>query len=109
MAFDEQLASRIKATLGPGSGVVEKKMFGGVAYLINGNMACGVHGNRMIVRIGPERYQDDLTKPHIHPFDLTGKPMAGWIVVDPLGISTGADLNYWIDRGMEFVRTLPSK
>ena len=109
MAYDINLAARIKTCIDPPASVTEKKMFGGIGYLVNGNMACGVHGNRLIVRTGPQRFAEDLTRPHTRPFDLTGKPMAGWLMVELEGIKTDEELKYWIERGLEFARTLPIK
>jgi TfoX/Sxy family transcriptional regulator of competence genes len=77
MAYDELLAVRMRAALGPLPNLVEKKMFGGVGFLINGNMACGVHKNNMIVRVGPAKYKEALARPHTRPFDMTGRPMSG--------------------------------
>ena len=84
MAYNEKLAERIRAEL---SGVpfVEKKMFGGVGFLLHGNMACGVHKNSMIVRVDPEKHDALLKKPHTRPFDITGRPMKGWLIVDADG------------------------
>jgi hypothetical protein len=81
MAYDELLGVRIRAALGPLPGLEEKKMFGGVSFLVKGNMACGVHKNSLIVRVGPEKHAWSLARPHTRPFDMTGRPLSGWIVV----------------------------
>ena len=109
MAYDEGLAERIEGALGELPGLVAKKMFGGVGYLVAGNMACGVHGDALIVRVGPERYTDALLAPHTREFDLTGRPMKGWVYVEPEGISSDEDLADWIAQGVAFARTLPQK
>lgn len=109
MAYDQVLAQRIREILGDIPGLQEKKMFGGVGYLIRGNMACGVHGNGLIVRVGPERSQEALDRPHTRVFDMTGRPMIGWIVVDPGGIAQETDLKQWVAQGIEFAQTLPAK
>jgi TfoX/Sxy family transcriptional regulator of competence genes len=109
MAHDELLAIRISAALGPLSGVEEKKMFGGVGFLVNGNMACGVHKNNMIVRVGPEKHAWALAQPHTRPFDMTGRPMSGWVEVEPPGCATESALKAWVDLGLAFALSLPGK
>ena len=88
---------------------MEKKMFGGVGFLIHGNLACGVHKDGMIVRVDPEKHSALLKKPHARPFDLTGRPMKGWLVVDPDGYKTEKQLTIWVKEGVEFALTLPAK
>jgi TfoX/Sxy family transcriptional regulator of competence genes len=109
MAYDENLANRIRAELGPIPGLVEKKMFGGTGFLVQGNMACGVHGNDLIVRVGPERYEQALATPYAKPFDMTGRPMSGWVVVTPAGFSGEDDLRAWVRQGLEYALSLPAK
>ena len=109
MAYDDILAARTRALLSGLEGFDEKKMFGGVGYLLNGNMACGVHKEYLIVRVGPERYEEALADPHANVFDLTGRPMKGWISVVPEGVETDPDLSIWVQRGVEFAQTLPPK
>jgi len=108
MAYNLKLAERIRSELGV-IPFVEKKMFGGVGFLIHGNMACGVHKDGMIVRVDPEKHAKLLTKPHARPFDLTGRPMKGWLVVDPDGYKTEKQLTIWVKEGVEFALTLPAK
>ena len=108
MPYNLQLAERIRSEL-DGIPVVEKKMFGGIGFLLNGNMACGVHKEYLIVRIDPEKQDSLLKKSHTQPFDLTGKPMKGWLLVDGGGIKTGKQLSAWIKEGLEFASTLPPK
>ena len=108
MAYNLKLAERIRAELG-GMPFVEKKMFGGVGFLIHGNMACGVHKEDMIVRADPEKHEKLLQKSHAKPFDITGKPMKGWLLVESDGCKTSKQLNTWVKEGIEFALTLPPK
>jgi TfoX/Sxy family transcriptional regulator of competence genes len=108
MTYDTKLADRIRAGL-DGVAFVEKKMFGGVGFLIAGNMACGVNKNDLMVRVNAEEHEDLLKRPHVRPFDLTGKPMKGWLVVEADGCKTAKQLNAWIKKGVEFASTLPPK
>lgn len=108
MAYSLKLAERIRSEL-DGMPFAEKKMFGGVGYLLNGNMACGVNKDNLIVRVDPEKHAALLKKPHAKPFDLTGKPMKGWIVVEPDGVKTARQLSTWVREGVEFALTLPPK
>jgi TfoX/Sxy family transcriptional regulator of competence genes len=109
MAYDVLLAVRIRDILGLLPGLEEKKMFGGVGFLINGNMACGVHKNDLIVRVGAACYENALSRPHTRPFDMTGRPMAGWIMVAPEGCATEDELKAWVEQGLAFARSLPTK
>lgn len=108
MAYDPLLAERIRAQL-EGVPFVEKKMFGGVGFLIGGNMACGVYKDDLVVRVAPERYVALLHKPHAKPFDITGKPMKGWLLVEPAGCKLRRQLSAWVQEGVEFASILPSK
>jgi TfoX/Sxy family transcriptional regulator of competence genes len=109
MAYDEVLASRIRDALGQQSGLVEKKMFGGVGFMVHGNMACGVHKDMLIVRVGPEAYDETMKYPHTRPFDMTGRAMKGWVMVEPDGFNDKADLKEWVEAGLNFALTLPPK
>jgi hypothetical protein len=112
MAFDEGLAERVRGMLAELEGdadLVEKRMFGGVGFMLQGNMACGVQGEDLIVRVGPERYAEALIEPHVGEFDFTGRPMRGWVVVAPDGYESNDDLNGWVRRGADFARSLPPK
>jgi hypothetical protein len=108
MAFDEVLAARIRKSVGALKGIKERKMFGGIAFLIRGNMLVGVHKDELIVRIDPNATDEALTDKHARIFDITGRPMRGWILVDRGGVA-GAKLRKWIQRASAFVRTLPAK
>ena len=89
--------------------LVEKKMFGGIGFMVRGNMACGIHKDSLVVRVGPERYRDALAKAHARPFDITGRPMTGWVLIAPAGCNSDADLSQWVQWGVEFALTLPPK
>jgi TfoX/Sxy family transcriptional regulator of competence genes len=109
MAYNEILAGRMRGILAAYSDIVEKKMFGGTAFLLRGNMVCGVHKQDLIVRVGLEKYKEALKKPHTRPFDMTGKAMAGWIVVESGAWGRDEDLNAWIKLGVDFAQSLPPK
>ncbi len=109
MAFDNQLADRIRKHLFIQPGLTEKKMFGGLAFLLNGNMCCGVHGNEMIVRLDPEQTDQALRKRYTRVFDLSGRPMKGWILIQPEGLTTETALAKWIQAGVKFASVLPAK
>ena len=108
MAYNLKLAERIRSELNS-MPFVERKMFGGVGFLLNGNMACGVNKNDLIVRVDPEKHSALLKKPHAKPFDLTGRPMKGWLVVEADGCKTDKQLSAWVKEGVEFALTLPAK
>lgn len=109
MAYDEGLAQRIRETFEGQPGVVEKKMFGGIAFMVQGNMSVGVVGEELMVRVGPEGHEEALSQPHTRPMDFTGRPMKGFIYVEPEGIESDGDLQAWIDQGARHARTLPPK
>lgn len=109
MAYNESLAQRIRVILYEMPGLVEKKMFGGVGFILHGNPACGVHKDALIVRVGPEKHQEALSRPHTWQFDITGKPMAGWVMVGAGGFESDKDLKAWVHQGVEFALTLPPK
>ena len=109
MAFDEQLAENIRRLLGREAGLVEKKMFGGLAFLINGNMSVGVHGKELIVRIDPKATEAVLKEPGVRIFDITGRPMKGWLLVGAAGVKDSTSLAQWVRRGVDYAATLPKK
>lgn len=110
MAYDEELAHRVREQLGNEVGVVEKAMFGGLAFLLGGNMAVGIsRGGELMVRVGADAADDALKRPHTRSFDMTGRPMKGWILVSPEGLQTKRQLGAWVGRGVAFARTLPAK
>lgn len=109
MAYDEVLAGRVSEAMRELPEYEEKKMFGGVGYLLSGNMAVGVHKELLIVRVGLDGFDEKMRMPHTMPFDITGKAMKGWLMVEPGGIESDEDLGYWIDLGVEFAQPLPPK
>ena len=109
MAYNESLASRLRECFARTKDVVEKKMFGSVVFLIHGNLLVGVWKDSLIVRVGPDNYEDALLEEHVCEFDVTGRPMKGWIMVEPEGVETDESLRTWIDRATEYVRSLPKK
>ena len=109
MAYDEKLDRRIKEMVSGWEKTNEKKMFGGICHLLNGNMFCGVHKEFLILRLGPDRAEDALKLPHVRPFDITGRPMKGWVMVAEDGFKSDKDLKNWLDQARRFVETLPMK
>jgi len=109
MAYDESLGLRIQKILTGRPGLEQKKMFGGVGFLLNGNMACGVHKEFLIVRIGAEKYQEVIDKPNVSVFDMTGRPMIGWIKVSAPGFISAAALAAWVEMGWKHALSLPLK
>ena len=109
MAFDETLAERIRQRLTRRKNVEEKTMYGGVGILIHANILVGVWKDSLIVRLGPEQGDEALKEPHVHEFDITGRPMKGWVLVEPEGVEGDDQLAGWIERAVKFVKTLPKK
>jgi TfoX/Sxy family transcriptional regulator of competence genes len=109
MAYDEALAERVRAQLAAEHGLAEKAMFGGIAFLLDGNMAVGLSGDDLMVRVGPEGSEQALAQPHTRPFDMTGRPMKGWILVGPDALRDDAALASWVSQGVDFARSLPPK
>ena len=109
MAYDEALADRLRAVFAGRAGVREQKMFGGLVFMLDGNMACGIHGSELIVRVGRSSFEDALFQPHARPFDMTGRPMRGFVFVAAAGIATGHDLAAWAGRGIAYAESLPPK
>lgn len=109
MAQDAQLAQRIRTALANRSDVAEKAMFGGICFLLHGNMAAGTTQGRLVLRVGPEGHDDAMAQPHAQPMDFTGKPMRGFLFVAPEGVTTDAALGQWLSRATAYVDTLPAK
>ena len=109
MAYDEGVAQRVREMMDDIPGVTEKKMFGGIAFLVNGNMCAGVVNTELMMRVGPDRYDDALQQPHARKMDFTGKPMKGFVYVGEKGFAKDPDLKAWLDRACQFVASLPSK
>jgi len=109
MAYDENLVQRLRTHLAGIPGLTEKKMFGGVGFMVNGNMTCGVHKQYFIARLSPEHYEQAMRKPNVKTFDITGRPMKGWIMVSAEGIGSEDDLKEWIKQGVTLAQSMPRK
>jgi len=109
MAYSEAAAERLRGRFSGRKDVVEKKMFGGLAFLVRGNMCCGVLGDRLMVRVGPAGYEEALSRPHAGKMDFTGRPMTGFVYVDPKGFASDGDLDAWVARALRFALSLPAK
>ncbi len=109
MTYDQQLAGRVRQVLSDQADVVEKKMFGGLTFMLQGNMCCGVTEKRLMVRVGPDRYDDALRQAGASPMDFTGKPLRGFVYVAPEACESEADLAAWVDRARQFTLSLPAK
>ena len=109
MQFDERLAQRIRRALNGKRGVAEKRMFGGLCFLLHGNMCCGVERDRLVIRVGPEQYEQALSKPHARPMDFTGRPLRGFVYVSAEGCRTEPSLKAWVSRGLDFAGSLPRR
>ena len=109
MPYDETIAARVRKAYGAQRRVVEKKMFGGIAFMVAGHMSCGVVGDTLMVRVGPELYQRALKRPHTREMTFTGKPMRGFVYVVPPGFDSEEDLCSWVNLSLRFVEGLPPK
>lgn len=109
MAYDQSLARRVRHSLSSQRQVVEKKLFGGIGFMVRGNLCAAVWKNSLILRLGAEAAAEAMEEPHVGPFDVTGKPMRGWVLVELDGLDSDAQLTRWIDLALAFVATLPTK
>jgi TfoX/Sxy family transcriptional regulator of competence genes len=109
MAFNEELAERIRQGLARRKGIEAKKMFGGIGFLLNGNLLVGVWKDSLIVRLGPDSYDDALLEPHVSEFNITGRAMKGWVLVALEGVEADDQLKGWLQRAVKFVGKLPAK
>lgn len=109
MAYDEKLAERLRTSLADHKDVVEKKMFGGLAFMLSGNMCCGVTDDSLMARVGPDRYREALSRPQVREMDFTGKPLKGFVYVSRQGISSDKALREWVDLCTGFALSLPAK
>jgi TfoX/Sxy family transcriptional regulator of competence genes len=109
MSYDEKLAERVRASLTHRQGVTEKKMFGGLAFLLDEKMFCGILGEDLMVRVGPERYEAVLDEAHVRPMDFTGRPMKGYVFVGPGGSRNTKAVRKWIAQAAGFVASRPAK
>jgi hypothetical protein len=109
MPYDEALAARVRQRVKGKRGVKEKRLFGGVGFLLNGNMWVGVWKHWLILRVGPEAYEALLERPHVREFDITGRAMSGWVMVEAAGYEGEASLSGWMETAEEYVKALPRK
>ena len=109
MTYDEKLSDRIRKALGCRKGITEKKMFGGLSFLLHGKMCCGVLKDILVMRVNPEDSDALLKKPHVRPMDFTGHPMKGFLYVSSGGYKTEKQLGSWVERSIDFVSSLPAK
>jgi hypothetical protein len=109
MAFSETLAERIRQHLARRKNVEEKKMFGGVGFLLDGNLLVGVWKESLVVRLGQDQVEEAMREPHVKAFDITGRPMRNWVLVGPEGVTGDDQLKWWIGRAVKFVGSLPAK
>jgi hypothetical protein len=108
MAYDENLAERVRAVLASEPSLSERKMFGGLAFMIDGHMCCGIVGHDLMLRLGPDGCDAALKRPHVRPMDFTGRPMTSMVFVEPGGLR-GAALRRWVESAVRLARTLPPK
>ena len=109
MAYNEELAGRVRKALAAHEGLTEKKMFGGLSFMLAGNMCCGVAKDDLVVRVGADVHQKALTQPHTRPMDFTGRPMKGMVYVQAEGYRTDEALAQWVERGVAFASSLAAK
>ena len=109
MAYDERLAQKVRLELAAQEGVSEKRMFGGLAFMVHGNMALAVDKDRLMVRVGRNRHEASLKRPHAGRMDMTGRPMKGFVVVQPDGLDNKEGLEDWVQQGVEFALSLSPK
>jgi TfoX/Sxy family transcriptional regulator of competence genes len=108
VAYDEELAERVRDVLATEDGVTERKMFGGLAFMVRGHMACGIVGNDLMLRLGADAAERALERPHVRPMDFTGRPLTGMVYVGSEGLR-GAALRRWVSKAIGFVESLPPK
>jgi len=109
MAYAEKLAARVRKALAGHKGLSEKRMFGGMAFMLRGKMCCGVLNDDLVVRVGPERYERALSRAHVRPMDFTGRPLKGYVFVGPEGLKTKSILSKWVGEAIDLVSSLPGK
>jgi TfoX/Sxy family transcriptional regulator of competence genes len=109
MVYNERLAEKTRSLLSRRKGFSEKKMFGGMSYLLNGNMCCGVLKDDLVVRVGPEKFEEALQMPHARPMDFTGRSIKGFVYVDAKGWSRDSSLKKWVELGVKHALSLPKK
>jgi TfoX/Sxy family transcriptional regulator of competence genes len=108
MPYDDELAARVRAVLADRQDVTERRMFGGLTFMVAGHMCCGVHGDELILRLGPERAAEALGSAHARPMDFTGRPLSGFVTVDREGLA-GRALGHWVKEALAWVESQPPK
>ncbi len=108
MPYNEKLVERVRGVLA-GKAFKERKMFGGLTFMLRGNMCCGIEGDRLMVRVGPEKYDEALARKHAELMNFTGRPMKGMVFVGPKGLASDKELKAWVQRGVDFALSLPAK
>lgn len=110
MAYDEDVANRVRAELATADVfALEKKMFGGLAFMVGGHMTVGIIGDELMVRVGKNAHEDAVSQPNAREMDFTGRPMTGYVYVEPAGFASDAELRAWVRRGLDYTRSLPPK
>ena len=109
MTFSERTVHQIRRAMGNTPGLSERPLYSGVAFMVQGNMCCGMLDDHLVVRVGPDTYDAALQEPHARPMDFTGRPLPGFVFVERAGFASSTLLKQWVDRGVSFVRTLPPK
>ena len=109
MPYDEITAARLRQALAAVDGISERRMFGGLVFMLHGNMCCGVDQDRLMLRVGPAQYDAALAQPYAGVMDFTGRPLRGFVTVQPPGFATAAALREWVSQAVDFVQTLPAK
>ena len=109
MAYNEQMADRIRRFFAPEDNIAERKMMGALCFMMSGNMCCGVTGNALMIRVGSEQYPDLVGKPNVRPLEFAGRRPQGFLLVDPLGYQDPEAFKLWIQRGVDFAAKLPVK
>lgn len=108
-SYEAQTVERVRRMLSENPNIVEKRMIGGLSFLLNGNMCCGVTGNALMIRVGREGLEQALAQPYVRRMEFAGRPLAGFICVSPEGYQSDADLAKWVQQGLDFAATLPLK
>ena len=109
LSYDPEAAKRVRKVLSGRDDVVERRMVGGLSFLVNGNMCCGIHGMALMVRVGAKDREQALREPHVRPMQLGGRALSGFICVEPAGFATEDALIGWVQRGLDFVSGLPAR
>lgn len=109
MAYSERLAARVRQELGDTDGLTERQMFGGLAFMVKGHMCCGIVGDELMVRVGPDAYDASLSQPHAREMDFTGRALKGMVYISAAGLENHSRLEEWVTGGLSFVSKLPSK